>query len=141
MSAKINLIRGADGQLLYKASDGHWYPYSSVAHSRPSYDSSEQYIHNSTHSQRSTQQEEPQYDDEDSEAGSFQGDSYLDEESRKATSSTRGESKKRVLKYVEDQRKEREHRDEPRDNSRSRRRAHKKSIKNNIDKILGPLKN
>ncbi|KAK2021701.1 hypothetical protein LX32DRAFT_234825 [Colletotrichum zoysiae] len=139
MSAKINLIRGADGQLLYKASDGHWYPYSSMAHSSPSHDSSQQYMHDSTHSQRSTQQEEPQYNDEDCEAGSFQGDSYINE-SRKPTSSTRGQSKKRVLKYVEDQRKEREHRDEPRDNSRSRRRTHKKSIKKDIEKILGPLK-
>ncbi|KAK2052821.1 hypothetical protein LY76DRAFT_525926 [Colletotrichum caudatum] len=140
MSANINLIRRADGQLLYKASDGHWYPYSSIAYSSPSYDSSQQHMHDSTHSQRSAQQEEPQYDDEDCEAGSFQGDSHLNEDLRKATSSTRGQSRKRVLEYVEDQRKEREYRNESRDNSRSRRRTHKKSTQKNIDKILGPLK-
>ncbi|WDK18184.1 hypothetical protein CGRA01v4_09469 [Colletotrichum graminicola] len=139
MSANIDLIRGADGQLLYKASDGHWYLYSSLAYSSPSYGRGQQCLQDSIPPQHSTQHEELQYDDEYCEAGSFQGDSHYNDDSRKATSSRRGQSQTRVREYVNDQIKDKKYRDEPCDNSRSRRRIHKKSTKKNIDEILKPF--
>ncbi|KAK1976706.1 hypothetical protein LZ30DRAFT_296345 [Colletotrichum cereale] len=141
MSANIDLIQGSDGQMYYMASDGVLYPYSSLAYASPSYASNQQYPQDPGPSRRSTRHEEPQYDDEEAEAGSFQGDPHVNNENpRKASSSARGQSEKKVSEYVKNQKEERKHRDKPCSDSGSRRRKHKTSTKSHIEEILRPFK-
>ncbi|KAK1994552.1 hypothetical protein LX36DRAFT_751648 [Colletotrichum falcatum] len=137
MSANADLRQGADGQLYYKASNGHWYPYPASAYTNPSYESSQTCLQGPNPSQHPTRHGQPHYDDEEAEAGSFQGDPRFNEDPRKASPSTREQSEKKVLKYLEEQ-KNTKYGGEPRpqDNSRSRR---KRSTKKHIDEILKPF--
>ncbi|GKT42674.1 uncharacterized protein ColSpa_02855 [Colletotrichum spaethianum] len=141
MSTNLNLKHGADGQLYYEASDGHWYPYSSLPSSGPSYAANQQYSQDPSPLQDSLYHGEAQYNDYEAEAGSFQGDPRIDnDDPRKASSSSRKQAEEDTNEFVKDQKKHKRYQVEPNDSSRRRRHKHKESTKKSLDQMMKPFK-